>query len=81
MGNPTKIEFSGANSAVLKAAFEAGRRERLKKKTDEVRMDLIYQAIGLGVGEQIRQPIEIKESSQDPAGALDDIASGVGSKL
>jgi hypothetical protein len=81
MSNPTKIEFSGADSIVLKAAFEAGRKERLKKKVDEVRMDLIYQAIGLGVGEQTRQPIDIRESSQDPAGALDDIASGVGSKL
>jgi hypothetical protein len=81
MSNPTKIEFSGADPAILKAAFEAGRKERLKKKVDEVRMDLIYQAIGVGVGEPARQPIEIKEASQDPAGALDDIANGVGSKL
>jgi hypothetical protein len=74
-----RLELDGVTLAVALKAFEAGRKARLNKKIDELRMQLIEKERG-GFALPIKEKEAVK-ASQDPAGALDDIATGIGGKL
>lgn len=82
-----RIEFDQKiNDAVMRLAFETGRKARTQKQLTEVRMDLIWRAVGNPPTDEDmradkRAAEALRENSQDPAGALEDIASGIGTKL
>lgn len=61
---------------IVQMAFDLGRRARIKRHNQEVHMDLLVRA--LATPEPARNPLRV---SQDPAGALDEIAGGISGKL
>jgi hypothetical protein len=73
-----RLELDGVTLAVALKVFEAGRKARLNKRIDELRMQLIEKE-----REGFALPLkeEAVKASQDPAGALDDIAGGIAGKL
>lgn len=73
--NP-KMVLDISDAQVVQMAFDLGRRARIKAHNQEVHMDLLVRA--LGQPEPARNPLRV---SQDPAGALDEIAGGISGKL